>query len=214
MMLLMEKASIHDYVPIGATRQGVRDLVAHYGGLLEVAGATGIPYRTLQGILRKGKYKRVRKATAEKVSWAVANPPEYKRVYRCSYCGRGLGRTKGPYCSAAHREARLREAWDRRFIDIERFRPLVDFLQRTYGTMAKAAEASGIPVSTLNNVKYDNRMRGLKRETAIKLVEFVMAHRRPTWTLFDSHYENEELPRFVTDDEKKYLRSMAGWDRG
>jgi len=206
--MMLPMVSNSEYISLDLVRKEVRFLKDHYGSLTDAAEATGIPYRTLQGIMLKGKLQQVTIPTAERVLAAAANPPPYDGVRMCSHCYKNP-KVGGSYCSESCRKAMLNEVWHKRFVDVKRVKPLVDFLHELYGTINGVGEASGIPASTLNNIKYDSRMRGVRRDTAAKLVEFVMAHKRPTKNQPFDTYENERPPRFVTEEDKIYLRSPA-----
>lgn len=168
------------YVPIEAVRPLVQQLENHYGTLPQVSQALGIPYKTLQGIMLVGKSKQTTKVLADKLARAVANPPE----------------------------AQTEAFWDKRYVPTEKLKPLVEFLGRTYGTLADASRATGIPESSLRGVRGGYK-RGVKKEIAIQIVEAVQRHRYGdrTWNTF----ENEEGPRFATQEEQELPNSFSRW---
>lgn len=165
------------FTDIEPVRVHITLLVDHYGSMSLVAEATGISYRTLQGIMLPGKYERVLKSTATKIAEAVEHPTQQR---------------PSPFSN-------------KRYVKTEKVLPLVQFLVKTYGSVVRASEAVDIPANTLSSIMRGDRV-GVKREIAAKLAEFVVKHRRPERGRFEEMYENEELPRYATEEDQKALQ--------
>jgi hypothetical protein len=84
--------------------------------------------------------------------------------------------------------ARCRPAapWSRQGVAIGEVRPLARWLRRKYGGLVHAGEVSGISFATLNSILYNTKHQRVTPATAKKIVEAVLAHRRPhaPWDLY------------------------------
>lgn len=169
---IQDGTKVSRYVPIDKVRRDANKLVKHYGGMREASEVTGIPYRTLQGILQKGKLTQVTRKTAMVVTEAAKNPPQAKAV---SY-------------------------FDKRYVEAARVQPLAIFLEKTYGNLALAAEATGIPEGSLRNVRRALN-KGVDKKLAERIVQVVLAHRRPRRSIIDT-YEEDYVPRYALPIDK------------
>lgn len=119
-------------------------------------------------------------------------------------------------CREAHRvyALRYRRQCSTRptgYIPVERVLPLVDFLEREYGSLAAAERAAGFAGTSRFSHWRQHRYRLVQKASAEKLATFVLAHRRRVplepWATFDSDrprpptpWERERAEKYATDD--------------
>jgi len=127
-------------------RAAVERLERHYGSLPQVADATGISYRTLQSVRHPTKLKQVQVRTAQSILAADADPPEVETV----------------------------SPWDKKNVRNEVLLPLVETLERHYGSLRYASEITGIPLNSLRSVKFAyGGHKGLSNASARRIIEAV-----------------------------------------
>lgn len=167
------------YFPIKQGRLLVNRLEKQYGNLAQAAEATGINYRTLQGIKIEGKHNQVARRTLRQLEAALANPKP------------------------------VPSRWERRHIEVDRLRPLVLFLEKTYGGITLASDATGITIYALSTIKHRTK-RGVQNSTAAKIVQAVQAIRHGDRTF--STYENDGPAHLPTDEERvRGAQAEARW---
>lgn len=99
-------------------------------------------------------------------------------------------------------------AWNKRYVPVERVQPLVLFLERAYGSLVHASEVTGVATGTLSSIKARHK-NGVKKDIALQIVEAVkvLRHGDRRW----STYENEVPPHFATSAEQDAPQSFSRW---
>lgn len=187
-----------------SVRADVAWLENHYGGLRQACDATGLKYRTLQGIRLVGKNARVRDTLAARIKALCENPPPYQEVQLCANC-RENPKTIGHYCSAECKVEADDRAWHTRYIEVKKVRPIALYLRDLYGTIEALSEATGISASTIDEVLYSKRKRGIRRATARQILEAFNDQRKRGRNIFSETHENEEPPRYAVSSDQEAL---------
>lgn len=99
--------------------------------------------------------------------------------------------------------------YDKRFVSIEKVRPLVNWLEDLYGGLSKVAEVTDIPYRTLQGIRLEGKNVRVKRSIALKIVEFVKLHKHGNRSF--STFELQEKPRYATQEEKALPQSFSRW---
>lgn len=128
---------------------------------------------------------------------------------------------------AGHNPRTVVGAWNRNGADIEKVRPLLQWLIDRYGVRG-TAELTGIPKGTVNSLAYQPNRSRCNPDSAARITEAVLKHRpakRDPWATFDTEtrrpptqWESERAEKYAEAEyqrlrgARKYLADVHALD--